>query len=93
MKYKYLGSSGILVSELGFGTWGIGGATEAIPSYGPTDDNESQRALEKAFDKGINFFDTALVYGMGHSETLVGGAEKESGKKLFIASKILIPDD
>jgi len=88
MKYKYLGSSGILVSELGFGTWGIGGATEAIPSYGPTDDNESQRALEKAFDKGINFFDTALVYGMGHSETLVGGAEKESGKKLFIASKV-----
>ena len=51
MRYKPLGSSGILVSELGFGTWGIGGLTEGATSYGPTDDRESEKALEKAFDE------------------------------------------
>src|SRR3989338_2504192 len=87
MKYKYLGSSGILVSELGFGTWGIGGATEAIPSYGPTDDNESQRALEKAFDKGINFFDTATAYG--RSEELLGETFGNSKRgQVVIATKV-----
>ncbi|MBZ0200857.1 MAG: aldo/keto reductase [Ignavibacteriaceae bacterium] len=71
------------VTFLGFGCWGIGksewmGAT----------DSESKKALLRAIEEGINFFDTALAYGNGHSEQLVGEAEKESGKQIFIASKI-----
>mgnify|MGYP001583741729 CR=1 FL=1 len=87
MRYKPLGSSGILVSELGFGTWGIGGSSEAIPSYGTTDDNESRRALEEALDQGINFFDTATAYG--RSEELLGqtfGGSKRS--RVVIATKV-----
>lgn len=87
VKYKYLGSSEIRVSELGFGTWGIGGVTEGASSYGPTDDRESQKALEKAFDEGINFFDTATNYG--RSEELLG--QTFSGSKrsqVVIATKV-----
>ncbi len=71
------------ISLLGFGCWGIGKSM-----WIGADDNESTKALLKAVDEGINFFDTALVYGNGHSEKLVGEAEKKCGKKLFIASKI-----
>ncbi len=71
------------ISTLGFGCWGIG-KTMWIGA----DDKESKKILYKAIEEGINFFDTALVYGNGHSENLVGEVEKESGKNLFIASKI-----
>lgn len=71
------------ISLLGFGCWGIGKSM-----WIGADDMESKRTLLRAIDKRINFFDTALVYGAGHSEKLVGEAEKESGQKLFIASKV-----
>lgn len=71
------------ITLLGFGCWGIG-QSEWIGA----DDAESKKVLRRAIDEGINFFDTALAYGNGHSETLVGEAEKESGKEIFIASKI-----
>lgn len=71
------------ISLLGFGCWGIGKSM-----WIGADDTESKKALHRAIDEGINFFDTALVYGMGHSEKLVGEIEKESGKKLFVASKV-----
>ena len=71
------------ITLLGFGCWGIGKSM-----WIGADDTESKKALIRAIDEGINFFDTALVYGAGHSETLVGEAEKESGKKIFIASKV-----
>ena len=71
------------ITLLGFGCWGIGKSM-----WIGADDTESKKALIRAIDEGINFFDTALVYGAGHSETLVGEAERESGKKLFIASKV-----
>jgi aryl-alcohol dehydrogenase-like predicted oxidoreductase len=71
------------ITLLGFGCWGIGKSM-----WIGADDAESKKALRKAIDEGINFFDTALVYGAGHSETLVGEAEKESGKNIFIASKV-----
>ena len=67
-----LGKTGIKVSEIGFGAWGIGGLTENATSYGKTDDNESRRSLEKAYEKGINLYDTSNVYGDGHSEKLIG---------------------
>ena len=87
MNYRPLGSSGILVSELGFGTWGIGGATEGASSYGQTDDRESIRALETAFDQGINFFDTATAYG--RSEELLGQTFSGSKRdKVVIATKV-----
>jgi aryl-alcohol dehydrogenase-like predicted oxidoreductase len=71
------------VSILGFGCWGIGKA-----EWIGADDKESRKALLKAIDEGINLFDTALAYGKGHSEKLVGEAERESKKKIFIATKI-----
>ncbi len=83
MIMKNFGRSKEKVSLLGFGCWGIGKSM-----WIGADDAESKKVLRKAVDEGINFFDTAFVYGNGHSEKLVGEVEKESGKKLFIASKI-----
>jgi aryl-alcohol dehydrogenase-like predicted oxidoreductase len=71
------------LSLLGYGCWGIGKSM-----WIGAEDTESKKALHRAIDEGINFFDTALVYGMGHSESLVGEVEKESGKNLFVASKV-----
>jgi aryl-alcohol dehydrogenase-like predicted oxidoreductase len=83
MIYKNFAKSDIKVSQLGFGCWGIG-KTMWIGA----EDKESKKALHRAIDEGINLFDTALVYGNGHSEKLIGEVEKESGEELFIASKI-----
>ena len=83
MNMKKFGNSNETVSLLGLGCWGIGKA-----QWIGADDKESKRVLHKAIEQGINLFDTALVYGNGHSESLIGEVEKESGKKLFIASKI-----
>ncbi len=83
MILKKFGKSNEMISLLGFGCWGIGKTM-----WMGADDKESKKVLLKAIDEGINFFDTALVYGNGHSENLVGEIEKETGKKLFIASKI-----
>ena len=83
MMMKKFAKSKEQISLLGFGCWGIGKAM-----WIGADDNESKKALQRAIDEGINFFDTALVYGNGHSERLVGEVEKESGKKLFVASKV-----
>ncbi len=83
MLMKKFSKSDTKISQLGFGCWGIGKAM-----WIGADDEESKRVLHRAIEEGINFFDTALVYGNGHSEKLVGEVEKESGKQLFIASKV-----
>lgn len=83
MKYRKFGKAPFEVSEIGFGAWGIGGAMW----QGATDD-ESMRALHRSIDLGINFIDTALVYGDGHSETLVGRLVKERKERLYVASKV-----
>jgi aryl-alcohol dehydrogenase-like predicted oxidoreductase len=88
MRYRDLGKTGIKVSEIGFGAWGIGGATEGATSYGNTDDKESKKALIKAYEKGINFFDTSNVYGNGHSEELLGKTFESLRKNVIIASKV-----
>ncbi len=67
MKERRIGKTNLRVSEIGFGGWPIGGG-----SYGPVDDAASLDALDAAWDSGINFFDTADVYGEGHSEELLG---------------------
>jgi aryl-alcohol dehydrogenase-like predicted oxidoreductase len=81
MKYRKLGKTGIKISEIGFGAWGIGG-------WGARDDAEAIRALRRAFELGINFFDTALAYGDGHSENLIGRSFKSERDRVIIASKI-----
>ncbi len=75
MKYRKFGKTDLTVSEIGFGAWAIGGPAMAgeIPiGWGDADDKTSLAALKKAFDLGINFFDTADFYGLGHSEELIG---------------------
>ncbi|MBI2000349.1 MAG: aldo/keto reductase [candidate division NC10 bacterium] len=74
MRARTLGKTGIKVGEVGFGAWAIGGPAELgglAVGWGEVDDRDSIRALEAAFDEGINFYDTADVYGMGHSEELL----------------------
>ncbi|WP_413378906.1 aldo/keto reductase [Alkalihalobacillus sp. 1P02AB] len=81
MEYRKLGKTGFEVSEVSFGTWAIGG------SWGNVNDAQSLRALEFAIDQGVNFFDTADVYGDGHSEELLAKATKGKEEEVFIATK------
>lgn len=74
------------MSEIGFGGWGIGGATLGPTSYGPTDDYESRRALEAAYDRGINYYDTAGVYGQ--SEELIGRTFRRCRYEVIIGTKV-----
>lgn len=82
MKFRTLGRTGLQVSEVGFGAWAIGG-----DSYGKTEDAESLKAVLYAYEQGVNFFDTADIYGKGRSETLVGKALKGRRLEVFIATK------
>src|ERR1035437_9266280 len=81
MKYRELGRTGWKVSEISFGAWAIGG------TWGNVDDKESLAALHRALDSGVNFFDTADVYGDGHSERLLARLRKERKDKFYIATK------
>src|SRR5262245_24774520 len=83
MRYRTLGKTGLEVSELGFGAWGIGGT-----SWIGADDDESLRALRLAIELGVNFLDTAYAYGDGHSEQLVGTVVRESTGAVYVASKV-----
>lgn len=89
MKYRKLGKTGLEVSEIGFGAWGIGGPTDDGGfSYGKTDDEVSKKALRCAYDAGVNFYDTSDIYGYGHSEKLIGEALGDVRNKIIIASKV-----
>ena len=81
MKYRDLGNTGIKVSEVSFGTWAIGGA------WGKTNDQEALKSLDRAIGEGVNFFDTADVYGDGHSEELLAKATKGKEDQIHIATK------
>ncbi len=83
MRYRKLGRTGFRVSEIGYGGWGIGGA-----EWLGGDDPHSLDALRHAIELGLNFIDTALVYGDGHSEQLVGQVVRETGHKIYVASKV-----
>lgn len=87
MKYRALGRTGLTVSEIGFGAWGIGGRTVAHTSYGDTDDAASLSALARALDRGITFIDTSSAYGNGHSEELIGQAFEGRRDRVVIATK------
>ena len=81
MNYRTLGRTGWKVSEISFGAWAIGGA------WGGVDDKDSLAALHAALDGGVNFFDTADVYGDGRSERLLAKLKKERKEKFYIATK------
>jgi aryl-alcohol dehydrogenase-like predicted oxidoreductase len=83
MKHRPLGRTNFDVSEIGYGAWGIGGSMWIGAS-----DTESLKALRYAIEQGVNFIDTALVYGEGHSEQLVGRAIAEAGRKVYVATKV-----
>ena len=88
MNYRRLGTTDLQVSEIGFGAWGIGGVNGDAKAYGPTDDASSIRALRMAYDSGISFYDTAPLYGYGHSEELIGSALRDVRNGTIIASKV-----
>ena len=82
MEYRQLGRTDMKVSAVSFGAWAIGG------TWGPVDDEESMRALHAAVDAGVNFVDTADVYGDGRSERLVARLRRErKGESIFVATK------
>ena len=83
MRYRKLGRTGFEVSEIGFGAWGIGGK-----QWLGSDDAESLASLRRAIELGLNFIDTALAYGDGHSEQLVGRVVRETGHKIYVATKV-----
>ncbi|MBO0857576.1 MAG: aldo/keto reductase [Chloracidobacterium sp.] len=83
MKYRTLGRTGIEVAEIGYGAWGIGGV-----QWTGGDDDEARLALNLAIDQGLNFIDTALAYGEGHSERLVGEVARSRRERIYIASKV-----
>jgi aryl-alcohol dehydrogenase-like predicted oxidoreductase len=87
MNYRSLGRTGLVVSEIGFGAWGIGGRTVNQTSYGDTDDRTSLAALARAHDCGITLFDTSAAYGNGHSEELIGKALSGVRHKVVLATK------
>ncbi|QJR15230.1 aldo/keto reductase [Usitatibacter palustris] len=81
MEYRKLGRTGWKVSTVSFGAWAIGG------TWGPVDDAESMAALHRALDLGVNFFDTADVYGDGRSERLLARLRKERSEPFHVATK------
>lgn len=83
MNLRPLGRTGMDISEIGYGAWGIGRS-----QWIGADDEESLRALQRAIDLGLNFIDTALAYGGGHSEQLVGRVVRERSEPVYVATKI-----
>ena len=84
MQYRPLGDSGITVSALGLGTWAMGATPE---TWGLVDDNESIAAIHAALDLGVNLIDTAPIYGLGHSEQIVGRAVGDRRDQVVLATK------
>jgi len=82
MQYRRFGRTGWSISEIGFGCWGLGGG------WGPMDDARGKEAIARALELGVNFFDTAFVYGDGHSERVLGEALRGCGRPFFVATKV-----
>jgi aryl-alcohol dehydrogenase-like predicted oxidoreductase len=83
MRYRKLGKTSFEVSEIGYGAWGISGK-----QWIGANDEESLAALRRSIDLGLNFIDTALAYGEGHSERLVGQVVRDTPKKIYVATKV-----
>lgn len=83
---RTLGNSDLKLSSIGFGAWAIGGGDWTY-AWGPQDDNESIAAIHRALDLGINWIDTAAIYGLGHSEEVVARALKSASRKPYVFTK------
>lgn len=88
IRKRTLGSSGLEITTVGFGSWAIGGGGW-VHGWGPQDDNASEKAMRRAVELGINWIDTAAVYGLGHSEEVVGHFLRSlpSSERPFIFTK------
>ena len=84
--FRTLGNSDLRLTPVGFGAWAIGGGNWEF-AWGPQDDNESIGAIHRALDLGVNWIDTAAIYGLGHSEEIVGRALKSTSNKPFVFTK------
>jgi len=84
MQYRFFEKANIGISEIGLGTWSMGNM------WGPRNDPQALQTIHKAFERGINFIDTAYAYGNGHSESLIGRAigEHKNRDKIFVATKV-----
>jgi len=85
MQMRQLGYTDLKLTTVGLGTWAMGGPWQF--GWGPQDDDEAIAAIPTALETGINWIDTAPVYGLGHSEELVGKALKATSQKPIIATK------
>ena len=83
---RQLGNSDLKLTPIGFGAWAIGGGNWDF-GWGPQDDQESVEAIERALDGGVNWIDTAAVYGLGHSEEIVAKALAHRAKKPYVFTK------
>lgn len=93
METKQFGNTDMKITRIGFGAWAIGGGNWEY-AWGPQDDGEAIAAIRRAVDNGMNWIDTAAVYGLGHSEALVGKAIKGLSTKPYIFTKCgLVWDD
>lgn len=91
MEYRVFGKTGLAVSSVGFGSWALGGPMEVGGNpvgWGRIETDVALRALDRAVELGVNFFDTADSYGLGHSESLLGQAFRGRRSRVLIASKV-----
>jgi aryl-alcohol dehydrogenase-like predicted oxidoreductase len=86
---RTLGNSDLQLTAIGFGAWAVGGGNWEF-AWGPQDDNESIAAIHRALDLGINWIDTAAIYGLGHSEEIVGKALRSTSHKPLVFTKCSI---
>jgi aryl-alcohol dehydrogenase-like predicted oxidoreductase len=86
MNKEQLGNSDLQLTPIGFGAWAIGGGDWAF-AWGPQDDNDSIAAIHRALDLGVNWIDTAAIYGLGHSEEVVARAVKSASHKPYVFTK------
>jgi aryl-alcohol dehydrogenase-like predicted oxidoreductase len=86
MTLRTLGKSDLRITPIGIGAWAIGGGSWEF-AWGPQDDEESIAAIRAGLERGVNWIDTAAVYGLGHSETIVGRAVKGLSKRPYIFTK------
>ena len=86
MEKRQFGSTDMMITRVGFGAWAIGGGGWEY-SWGPQDDSESIQAIHRALDLGINWIDTAAVYGLGHSEEIVGQVLRDRADKPYVFTK------
>src|SRR5579883_2542344 len=86
MKPRRLGNTDMDITPIGFGAWAVGGGGYRF-GWGPQDDEQSMAAIHRALDLGINWIDTAAVYGLGHSEEIVGRVLKDRAERPYVFTK------